>query len=365
MNTQKTKNRKIKVLVVEDSPTVGLYLEYLLESDPEIEVIGNVKNGKLAVEFVEKKKPDIITMDIDMPVMNGYDATRAIMSTNPVPIIIVTASRNAKKQSTSMEALAAGALTVIQKPEDIKAGIETEQNRKMVSMIKIYSQVRVVRRRHIEKLSKISRRKPCECKVCNIALCRFEDRKYVAIGISTGGPEVLKTLFSNISANFPLPIVVVQHITEGFLESMVAWLNSSSQAKIKVARHGEVLLPGHIYFAPNKYQMGINYNKVDLKRPNSKIKICPSVEYLFSSLLAEKGRHTIAMLLTGMGSDGAKELKSLKDAGALTIAQDEESSLVYGMPEKAVQMDGANYVLNPGQIIQIFKDIESKFIKNK
>jgi two-component system chemotaxis response regulator CheB len=235
----------------------------------------------------------------------------------------------------------------------------------MVSMVKIYSEVKVIRRRHLEKATTVKRRVPCVCKDCNVAICRFEDRKYLAIGISTGGPEVLKNLFDNLSETFPLPIVVVQHITEGFLESMVAWLNTSSKAKIKVAEHGEALFPGHIYFAPNGYQMGVKQNKINLKRPDSKIRICPSVEYLFSSLLAENARHTIAMLLTGMGSDGAKELKDLRAGGALTIAQDENSSLVYGMPEKAIQLNGANYVLNPSQIIQILKDIESKFIKNK
>lgn len=365
MNSRKTENRKIKVLVVEDSPTVSLYLEYLLESDPEIEVIGNVRNGKLAIEFVNKNKPDIITMDIDMPVMNGYDATRVIMSTNPVPIIIVTASRNAKKQSTSMEALASGALTVIQKPANIKSGIETEQNKKMVSMVKIYSEVKVIRRRYLKSTEKVESPPKTILNKNTLIINRFEDRKYIAIGISTGGPEVLKKLFDSISENFPLPILVVQHITEGFLESMVVWLNTSSKVNIEVAKQGEIPLPGHVYFAPNQFQMGVKQNKINLQIPDANVKICPSVKYLFDSLLADNAKQTIAMLLTGMGSDGAMELKSLKEAGALTIAQDKDSSLVYGMPEKAVQLNGANYILNPNQIMQILQNIEDKFSKTE
>jgi two-component system chemotaxis response regulator CheB len=363
MITQKTKNRKVKVLIVEDSPTVSLYLEYLLNSDPEIEVIGNVSNGKLAIEFVKKNKPDIITMDIDMPLMNGFDATRIIMSTTPVPIIIVTASRNAKKQNISMDALAAGALTVIQKPDDIKSDIETDQNKKMVSMVKIYSEVKVIQRRYSPRIEKIENPVTNVRKTITPTVNRLQSRRYLAIGISTGGPEVLKKLFDSISEKFPLPIVVVQHITEGFLESMVVWLDTSSKVKIKVASHGERLLPGYVYFAPNQFQMGVRHNKIELQKPDSKIKICPSAEHLFRSLLAENAHQTIAMLLTGMGSDGAKELKLLKDAGALTIAQDKESSLVYGMPEKAINLNGANYVLNPSQIIQILQNIEDKFSK--
>ncbi|NQU51105.1 MAG: response regulator [Bacteroidetes bacterium] len=361
MSTLKTKKRKIKVLIVEDSPTVSLWLEHLLNSDPEIEVIGNMPNGKLAIDFVKINKPDIITMDIDMPVMNGLDATRIIMSTTPIPIIIVTASRNAKKHNISIEALAVGALTVIQKPIDIAFGTKSEEIKKMISMVKIYSEVKVIKRTNLTETEKINVPINTTLKGNLPVIKLLENKKYIAIGISSGGPEILKMLLDSISEKFPYPVLVVQHITDGFLESMVLWLNSTSKAKIKVAKQDETLFPGHVYFAPNRYQMGVKQNRIDLLEPDGNMIICPSVSHLFNSLLLNYANKTIAMLLTGMGSDGAKELKSLKDAGSLTIAQDKESSLVHGMPGKAIELNGANYILNPEQIINVLQNIEDSF----
>ncbi len=355
----------IKVLIVEDSRTVSQYLEYILSSDPEIEVIGNVANGKLAIEFVEKNKPDIISMDIDMPVMNGLEATRRIMATNPVPIIVVTASRNAFEISVSIEALVAGALTVIQKPVGMGHPNQDELIKKLLTMIKIYSQVKVVKRKikppkeiRTESITKqkVKTKLPLINKLLN--------RKYVAIGISSGGPQVLIKIFSKISSNFPYPILVVQHITKGFLEGMVSWLDRLSKIPVHIASNNETMLPGHIYFAPDKYQMGVVDDVIELVKCENELRICPSTEYLFKSLLPNHSDETIALLLTGMGSDGAKELKSLKDAGAITIAQDEASSLVYGMPGKAVEYNGVDYLLNPDQISDMLLKLEENdFLK--
>ena len=358
MTTLKTKKKKIRLLIVEDSPTVSQCLEFLFSSDPEIEIIGNVRNGKLAVEFVAQNKPDIITMDIDMPVMNGFEATRKIMSSTPVPIIIVTASRNAKKHNISMDALAVGALTVFQKPVDIKCGTESAESKRMVSMVKIFSEVRVIKRKYTPKKEIAKSAHIIQKRKVHVNN-QLRNRKYVAIGISSGGPEVLKKLFNSVSEKFPYPVLVVQHITDGFLESMVSWLDSSSKSKIQIAKHKETLLPGHIYFAPNRFQMGVKSNKIELQNQEQGMNICPSVEHLFNTLALNYGKETIAMLLTGMGSDGAKELKQLKDAGALTIAQDKGSSLVHGMPGEAIKLNAANYILNPNEIIEIIKTIEN------
>ena len=356
----------IKVLIVEDSRTVSQYLEYILSSDPEIEVIGNVPNGKMAIEFVEKNKPDIITMDIDMPVMNGLEATRRIMSTTPVPVIVVTASRNAYEVNISIEALAAGALTVIKKPVGFGHPNQDELINKLISMVKIYSQVKVVKRKikpvepipvkAIKNTGKINTKTPPTNKLLK--------RKYVVIGISSGGPQVLIKIFSKISEDFPYPILVVQHITQGFLEGMVTWLDRLCKIPIHTAQDREKILPGHIYFAPNKFQMGINNDTIELRKCDEKIRICPSAEYLFNSLAKDHGKDTIAMLLTGMGTDGAQELKNLKVAGAITIAQDEESSLVFGMPGKAVELNGVDHLLNPDQIRDVLLKLEeANFLK--
>lgn len=354
----------IKVLIVDDSPTVRLFLEYILSSDPEIEVVGILSNGKQAVEQIKKYKPDIITMDIDMPVMNGLEATRQIMSTNPVPIIIVTASRNAKKMNTSMEALAAGALTVVQKPGGFDSPDNEFQKKRIIKLIKTYSQVKVIKRRFLEPNSKTAPDTKQQFKANNElpTLNELRNRKYIAIGISTGGPEILKQLFENIPELFPVPILVVQHITDGFLESMVSWLGNYSKATLKIAVHGEFVLPGKIYFAPNNFHMGLISGRINLQKNVERSIICPSASYLFNSLAENYGKDTIAMLLTGMGSDGSKELKKLKDAGALTFAQDKESSLVFGMPGEAIKINAANYILTPQQLIDVLTIIDKRII---
>ncbi len=356
---KKNDGNMIKILIVEDSVTVSRYLEFIFGNDPEIVIIGSVLNGKQAVDFVKKNKPDIISMDIDMPIMNGLEATKIIMSENPIPIIIATASRNAGNIHTSMEALAAGALSVIQKPYGIGHPLEATRTARLLSMIKTLSKVKVVTRKYskTKSIRKIASAKPAINDTMP-PVTKLLNRKLVAIGISSGGPQVLAKIFSGISENFPYPILIVQHITEGFINSMVSWLNSILSIPVKVAAHNEMLLSGHIYFAPDKYQMGVKFNKIELRKCEPKTPICPSVKYLFNNLAQHSGKNTIAMILTGMGSDGSKEIKTLKNAGAFTIAQDEESSLVHGMPGEAIKNDGVDYVLNTNQIKDILAHIE-------
>ena len=349
----------IKLLIVEDSPTVLGYLKHIFSNDPDIEVVGTVRNGKEAVEFVRKNKVNVISMDIDMPVMNGLQATKIIMSENPVPIIIVTGSRNAKKDDTSMEALAAGALSVIQKPFGIGHKMQAERSANMIRMIKTLSKVKVITRKFTSE--KTTERKPVtktSTGKIKPASHQLKNKKYVAIGISSGGPRVLAKVFSEISADFPYPILVVQHITRGFIATMVSWLNDILEIPVTIASHNETLKPGQVYFAPDEYNMGVKYNKINLSKCNSGTIICPSVKYLFENLAMHSGNKTIAIILTGMGSDGSAEIKKLKDAGALTIAQDEESSLVHGMPGEAIRLGGVDYVLNTENITELFRQIE-------
>lgn len=346
----------IKVLIVEDSKVVSEYLEYTLNSDPKIQVIGNVSNGRKAIDFIKHNKPDLITMDIDMPIMDGLEATRIIMSTTPIPIIVVTASRNTREIKTTMEALAAGALSVIDKPVGFGHPNEKEKKDKLITMVKVLSEVKVVTRKTIK--AKQTQVKPL---VYNYlpSLKSFCNKKIVAIGISSGGPQVLKKIFSKITDQFPYPILVVQHITEGFLEGLVSWLNRLSMIPIHIATDVETILPGHIYFAPDHYHFQIVDFRIKLF-DCSKISghLCPSVSCLFNNLAMNYGKNTIAMILTGMGSDGAKELKMLREAGAITIAQDKESSLVHGMPGEAIKMGAAEYIQNPDQIADLLYMIE-------
>lgn len=353
----------IKVLIVDDSKTLSQFLEYVLSEDPEIEVIGKCENGKEAVQFVQRQKPDIITMDIDMPLMNGLEATRQIMSTEPVPIIVVTASRNARKQNIPMEALAAGALTVIEKPLGFTHPDASSRIKKLVLFVKLYSQVKVLKRKIKIAENTIFADSDKGNSVLTTKLPPSSDwynKKIIAIGVSTGGPEVLKEIIPQISKDFPLPILIVQHITAGFLDGMVTWLNHLSSINVKVASQGEILQKGTVYFAPDKCQMGIYTNKIVLEDCQTKSNICPSVSFLFNSLAQNRAENSIAILLTGMGSDGAKELKILKDLGALTIAQDKKSSLIHGMPGEAIKLGGAKFVLDVKQISELFQKMEDK-----
>lgn len=356
----------IKVLIVEDSRTVSQYLEYIINNDPEIEVIGNVANGQLAVDFVKKNRPDIITMDVDMPIMNGLEATRIIMSTTAVPIIVVTASRNAHKMQISIEALAVGALTVIQKPIGIGHPDEHERTRNLLSMIKTYSQVKVITRKY-RPTKKETESKSIEPIARNVIppVSTLHKIKIVAVGISSGGPEVLAKIFAKITGKFPYPILVVQHITPGFLVGMITWFNRLSKIPVRIASDKELILPGNIYFAPDNFQMEVTFNRIKLRKCIEGVRICPSVRCLFNSLCIHHGKETFAMILTGMGRDGAKELKTLRDAGALTIAQDKESSLVHGMPGEAIKLNGAAYILDPDQIADVLLEIEKSIFVNK
>ena len=186
----------------------------------------------------------------------------------------------------------------------------------------------------------------------------------VAIGVSSGGPQALQKVFAGISAKFPAPIVVVQHIAAGFLSGLVNWLGNSVRIPLHIAEEGEKMLPGHIYFAPDLHQMGVTRSgRIHLMPPVQNTGICPSVAHLFKSVLDAYGASSLGILLTGMGSDGSRELKDLLDSGALTIAQSKESSLIFGMPGVAIQLDAAKYILSAEEIGSYLLEIETKFMK--
>ena len=351
----------VKVLIVEDSRVVSEYLQFILSSDPEIEVIGNVSNGKLAIEFLTMTKPDLITMDIDMPIMNGLEATRIIMEKYPTPIIIVTGNGNANQVETSINALSAGALSVIDKPVGNGHEKEGEIAEKLITMVKLMAEVRVITRKPKKIIPELAAKQI----VRYPSVDDFKKRKIIAIGISSGGPPVLQQIFSKITTRFPIPIVVVQHITEGFLAGLVKWLETTTSINISIASDNEMLAPGKIYFAPDNCHMLLSsFGKVKLDERKVKNGICPSVGFLFNSLVKEYGRNAAAFLLTGMGSDGAVELKLLRDAGSLTVAQDKESSLVHGMPGSAIKLDAAEFILNPSEIAEILYNVELSFTKS-
>jgi two-component system chemotaxis response regulator CheB len=335
----------IKVLVVDDSPVICEFLVHILSSDPMMQVIGTASDGEEAVEAVMRLKPDIVTMDIHMPKMDGWEATRRIMKTQPTPIVIVSGSSTVKEVTTAFRALEGGALAVVPRPKGISDPEYETTARELIQTVKLMSEVKVVRRwpRLIKEpvpLTPVEKIKSAPAEV-----------KVVAIGSSTGGPVVLQTILSLLPKEFPAPVLIVQHVASGFISGFAEWLANSSPLPVRVAVDNERLMPGHVYLAPDGFHMGVSAgNRIMLSKGEPEKGLRPSVSYLFRSVAQVFGRNAIGVLLTGMGRDGAEELKLMKDKGAITIAQDKESSIVHGMPGEAISLGAATYVLPPERI---------------
>lgn len=347
----------IKVLIVDDSQVTRELLNYILSSDPEIQVIGTATNGIEAIEFVQKKLPDVITMDINMPKMDGIEAIRKIMSSNPVPIIIVSSSLNPNDINDSYRAMEAGALLIVSKPGGLTTPDYLNMSKNLIDSVKLMSEIKVVKRwskRNIDNIPVVNNKE--------LVTGYKEKIKIVVIGVSTGGPPVLQTILSSLPENFSLPILIVQHISEGFLPGLVQWLNETSKLKVSIAVQDEIAEPGNVYLAPNKFQMKVDRSgKINLSNDKPENSTIPSVSYLFRSVAKEYGNRAIGILLTGMGKDGANELLLMRESGAITIAQDKESSTIFGMPGEAVKINAAKYIIPPEKIV----DILISFVENK
>ena len=338
---------RIRVLIVDDSAVARKVLTHVLESDPRLQVVGTASNGDEAVEAVNQKKPDVVTMDYHMPKMNGLNATRKIMESHPLPIVIVSASTSRDEVAVAHTLLEAGALAVIEKPAGPGHSRHEAMARELIQTVKLMAEVRVVKR--------WPRRAPGAAPppaLVSPEIRRLPDEvKLVAIGASTGGPLVLQAILAALPRNFPVPIAIVQHISVGFTQGLVAWLGQSCGVEIHVARNGEAMLPGHIYVAPDELHMTVTRDAhVSLSRDPPEHGHRPAVSPLFRSVAHALGRNAVGVLLTGMGKDGAEELRLLRDKGALTIAQDRPSSVVHGMPGAAIELDAATHVLSPPEI---------------
>lgn len=336
----------IKVLVVEDSPVVRDFLVSIFGADPDIRVAGTARDGEEALDAVRRVRPDVITMDIHMPKMNGLEATRRIMETDPTPIVIVSDSDNINEAVTSFGAVEAGALAMLHRPAGFGHPDHDAMVHELVQTVKLMAEVKVVRR--------WPRKPPGDQGPRTIEMgLALEPAKLriVAIGASTGGPPVLQTILAMLPKNFPAPVVIVQHMAVGFSQGFMEWLAQSSTLPMHLAANGESLLPGHVYLAPDEVQMKVaHHDRIMLTKDNPENGLRPSVSYLFRSVAEVYGCDAVAGLLTGMGRDGAEELRLLKEKGALTFAQDKDTSVVHGMPGEAIRLDAAIMVLPPEKI---------------
>lgn len=342
-----TTNKIINVLIVDDSPVMRQTLIHAIDSDPLLSVVGVACDGEEALVAVRRFHPDVIAMDWQMPKLDGLQATRIIMETMPTPIVIVTGNVSVKDAAVSFGMIEAGALAVLIKPHSVDHPEYANEVLTLTRTLRLMSEVKLVKRiTHVPKV------KGKVHSAFEDIVRPKSDIRIIAIGASTGGPLVIQKIFSGIPKNFPVPIVLVQHISPGFVEGFVEWLQLTTKFPLQLAVHGEYLLPGHGYIAPDDYQLGIvDGPKFVLSRGELENGLRPSVAHLFRSAAEVIGSGAVGILLTGMGIDGADELKLMKESGGVTIAQNKESSVVHGMPGEAIKLNAAMFILSPEEIL--------------
>jgi two-component system chemotaxis response regulator CheB len=350
----------IRVLVAEDSPTARALIVSMLSAEADIRIIGEANTGLEAVAMAERLGPDLVTMDVHMPEMDGLEATKQIMVRAPCPIIIVSSAARSDEVALSLEATRAGALMVLPKPDGPSSPGFASDSRQLVSMVRAMSQVKVVRRHGAAMGARTAGLKtPASWAVQDGVIAAHPPAssavRLVAIGASTGGPAALRTILSELPGGFAVPILVVQHIANGFTHGLAQWLGGDSRLRVKVAEPGERLERGTVYIAPDDRHLGCQLDSVGAMRvalhnvpPVGAFR--PSASFLFESVGEVLGAGVLAVILTGMGDDGVAGLRVVKARGGRIIAQDEASSVIYGMPREAARAGVVDITLGIGAI---------------
>jgi two-component system chemotaxis response regulator CheB len=330
---------RIRVLVVDDSPTSRLLLVEILRADDEIEVVGQAADGVEAVEMVKRLRPDIVTMDVQMPRLDGFAATKRIMVESPTPILITT-SVDPRAVSVSLEAVRMGALAVQAKPDDPLAPGFDEEARELVRQVKAMSRVKVVR--HYD----LARPRVPAAHAASAAVLHDVPAEVIAIAASTGGPAALHRILTTLPRDYPVPILLVQHISRGFGPGFADWLDKASPLRVKMAEEGEALRPATVYVAVDDHHLCLSPSRrIHLSTAPAVGGFRPSGTVLFESVAAAFGSRAVAVILTGMGRDGVDGLRAIRRAGGRTIAESEATAIVYGMPAAAVHAGLADFIL--------------------
>lgn len=343
----------IRVLIVEDSKVEQQLLAHILGADPRITVVGFAEDGEKALVALEQLKPDVITMDIHMPRLNGFDTTRRIMENTPLPIVIVSGSYLPNEVDKTFRALEAGALAIVRKPVGVGHADYPNDAAELIKTVKMMSEIKVVKR--WPRL----RREPSAPVPATLSRgINPEKIRVVAIGASTGGPAIIQEIFAALPKDLGVPVLVVQHMATGFLENFVKWLSATTGFPSRLAQHGEALRPGQAYFAPDGHHLLVGRDHcLVLSAENPENGLRPSVARLFRSVAENYGGNAMGILLTGMGRDGADDLKLLQGKGAVTIAQDRESSIIFGMPGEAIKLAAADFILPPERITALLAQL--------
>jgi two-component system chemotaxis response regulator CheB len=333
----------IRVLIADDSPTARALLKEILSSDPECQVVGEARDGIEAVELTRQLRPHVVTMDLRMPRLDGFEATKEIMITAPTPIVIVTGSVAIHDVEASMDTLRAGAMALLPKPPGPESPTFEEAAGQLITIVKAMSQVKVVRHWRSAVADARPRKHPdqgTEGTTFPAAPRRPGAGSFgriLTIATSTGGPAALHRLLADLPGDFPVPILVVQHITEGFTPGLADWLNKVSPLHVKVAQQGEMLAPHTVYLAPDDLHLGLSSRSaIALSSAPPVGGFRPSGTFLFESAARAFGSSTVALILTGMGEDGVAGLRTVRQHGGRIIAQDETSCVIFGMPGSAI-----------------------------
>jgi two-component system, chemotaxis family, protein-glutamate methylesterase/glutaminase len=342
--------RRVRVLVVEDSATVRARIVGALRADDGIDVIAEASDGRSAIDLCTELRPDVVTMDLMLPVITGLAATEHLMQHCPTPILIISAASNRGDFVDTLAALAAGAVEVLEKPDASQPGGGEEWDRHLVATVRLVARIRVITHLHrgprqggtpaVEHLERQGRSE------------RPGWYSVLALGASTGGPTAVCTVLRGLPRSFSLPVLLVVHVSESFGSAFAEWLEDVTGRTVRLATPGESLssAAGEVILAPPGRHLAVHGGALVLTRDPERHSCRPSVDVLFESLAQECGSRVAACLLTGMGRDGAAGLLEVHRAGGVTIAQDEATSAVYGMPGEAARLGAAQHVLPIDQI---------------
>ena len=325
----------IRVVLVDDSPTARALMRRLCESDPRLSVVGEAADGQTAVELVASLRPSVVVMDIEMPVLDGIEATRRIMRETPTPILVVTAHYDARDVALSLRAVQAGALSLLHKPGGPGSPTFQEDAQRFVRLVRTMAGVQPVRRYHTGPAT----RRPGPRLSVALGLGAGEGPpRAVGVAASTGGPAALHRLLGLLPATLPVPVLVVQHIADGFAPGLALWLGGATSHPVRLAEDRQPLEPGTIYVAPDRRHLEASrHGRVLLSDHAPVAGFRPSASVLFTSLADTYGPSAVGVVLTGMGSDGLDGARALRRAGAPVLAQDAGSSVVFGMPRAVTE----------------------------